>query len=130
MKLSEIKGERAVEVIADLIEPIANIAHDYQNFRVADDYRKEGESDQEVAIRAFKEKIPDVMKTHKQDFLNILCTINDTSREELSVMDIITGVINLANDKDFMSLFLSAVNLEERTQPTEFSQTAKHTKQK
>ena len=130
MKLSEIKGERAVEVIADLIEPIANIAQDYQNFRVADDYRKEGESDQEVAIRAFKEKIPDVMKTHKQDFLNILCTINDTSREELSVVDIINGVINLANDKDFMSLFLSAVNLEERTQPTEFSQTAKHTKQK
>ena len=34
MKLSELKGERAVEVIADLIAPIANIVDDQKNLQL------------------------------------------------------------------------------------------------
>ena len=34
MKLSELKGERAVEVIADLIAPITNIARDADNLKL------------------------------------------------------------------------------------------------
>ena len=34
MKLSELKGERAVIAIADLIAPIANIASDQKNLKL------------------------------------------------------------------------------------------------
>ena len=32
MKLSDIKGDRTLEVIADLVDPIANIAEDEDTF--------------------------------------------------------------------------------------------------
>ena len=120
MKLGEIKAERAVEVIADLIAPIANIASDFPDFKqVFTSEKKEGEEDRDTAVRIFKEKIPDLLKSHKSDVLEILCTINDKKPEDLSVVDIIKGVVELTNDPDFMSLFLSAVGTGDKTQPTE-----------
>lgn len=122
MKLGEIKAERAVDVIADLIAPIANIAVDFPNFRVTAEYKNEGESNSDMAIRAFKEKVPELLKTHKSDVLSILCTINEKEPEDLSVVDIIKGMIDLTHDPDFMSLFLSAVRTGGKTQPTESSE--------
>lgn len=118
MKLGEIKSERAVEVIADLIAPIVNIASDFPDFAAFRTEMQEGETDREAVVRVFKEKVPELLKSHKGDVLDILCTINGMSREDLSVMDIIKGVIDLANDPDFMSLFLSAVNTGDRKQPS------------
>ena len=128
MKLGEIKAERAVDVIADLIAPISNIAVDFPNFRITPDYKIEGESEQDMAVRAFKEKVPEMLKTHKSDVLSILCTINEKEPEDLSVVDIIKGIIDLSHDPDFMSLFLSAVGRGGKTQPTESSEDADHSK--
>lgn len=118
MKLGELKGERAVEVIAELIEPIANLAIDFPNFRITKEDRKEGESDRDVTVRVFKEKIPLLLRTHKSDVLKILCTVNGSDPDELSVIDIIKGVIELTNDQDFLNLFLSAVNTGAPKPPT------------
>lgn len=119
MKLGEIKADRAVEVIADLIAPIANIATDFPNFQLFQTDKQEGESDRDMAVRVFKEKIPVLLKSHKHDVLEILCTINEKTPDDLSVVDIIKGVIDLTNDPDFMSLFLSAVGTVDKTPPTE-----------
>ena len=51
MKLSELKGERAVEVIADLIAPITNIAEDQSNLQLFRGNKKDGETDRESAVR-------------------------------------------------------------------------------
>ena len=126
MMLSDIKAERAVDVIADLIAPISNIAMDFPNFKVTPDYMIEGESEREMGARAFKEKVPELLKTHKSDVLMILCTINEKKPEDLSVVDIIKGVIDLTHDPDFMSLFLSAIRTGGKTQPTESSEDADH----
>lgn len=128
MKLSELKGERAVEVIADLIAPIVNLSQDWSNMKVSADYRKENESDDEVAIRAFKDKIPGILKSHKEDILTILCTLNEKNKDELSVVDIINGAMDLTNDKDFMSLFLSVarpVGKKRRTKSSAIVETSK-----
>lgn len=121
MKLSELKGERAVEVIADLIAPIANIAEDQKNLQLFHAEKREGETAREAGVRDFKEKIPNLLKTHKQDVLAILCAINGANPEDLSLIDIFKGAVELANDKDFQSLFLSSVSTADRTQPTESS---------
>ena len=118
MKLGEIKADRAVEVIADLIAPIANIAADIPDLQIFKTERVEGESDRDIAVRVFKEKVPVLLKEHKNDVLEILCTINDKEPEDLSVVDIIKGAIDLTNDPDFMSLFLSAVRTGDKTPPT------------
>lgn len=121
MRLSELKGERAVEVIADLIEPITNIALDQKNLKLLRPEKKEGETDREAAVRDFKVKIPNLLKTHKADVVSILCTLNEVKPEDLSLAEIMKGIIDLTQDKDFMNLFLSAVNSGDTAQPTESS---------
>lgn len=121
MKLSELKGERAVEVIADLIAPIANIASDQKSLQLFRNTRHEGESDEDFGKREITEKFPALLRTHKGDVLEILRAMTGSEPKDLSVVDIIKGVIELANDKDFVSLFLSAVNEGDKTQPTESS---------
>lgn len=120
MKLSELKGERAIEVIADLIEPIANIAQDQDQLRLFHATLKEGETPREMAVRDLKEKIPVLLKTHKKDVLAIVCAVNGENPSDLSFVDILRETLELANDQDFLSLFLSAVT-EGKTPPTESS---------
>lgn len=126
MKLSELKGERAVEVIADLIAPITNIAMDQQNLQLFRAEKRDGETDRDMALRDFKVKIPKLLKTHKQDVLEIICAVNEKNPEDMSIVDIIHDLLQLANDKDFLNLFLSAVKEGEMPQPTEFSVNADH----
>lgn len=126
MKLSELKGERAIEVIADLIAPITNIALDQKNLQLFKNKPQEGESAAELGAREIKEKMPKLLKTHKDDVLSILCAINGTKPEDMSLVDIIKGTIDLLNDEEFRSLFLSVGKKAERIQPTESSEIAEH----
>lgn len=126
MKLSELKGERAVEVIADLIEPITNIASDQKNLQLFKNTKREGETDLELGAREIKEKIPKLLKTHKNDVLAILCTVNGTNPEDMSMVDIIKGTIDLLNDEEIRNLFLSVGKKGERNQHTEPSTNAEH----
>ena len=128
MKLGELKGERAIEVIADLIAPIANIAEDQKNLKLFMPEKKDGETERETAVREFKEKIPMLLKTHKADVLSILSTLNDVDPKDLSLLDIIKGLVELVDDQDFLSLFLSAVGTGEKTSPTKSSPSADHSK--
>lgn len=126
MKLSELKGERAIEVIADLIVPVTSIASDQKNLSI---FKKQGsgERSKEEVAKDLSEKIPTLLKTHKKDVLDILCAFNpDAKPEEMSVYDIINGVSDLLSDKDFLSLFLSVVKTEDRKQPTESSAEQEH----
>lgn len=121
MKLSDLKGERAVEVIADIIAPLSSIASDQEQLQLFRIKRQEGESDKDVAVRDISVKIPKLLKTHKADVLAILCAINGTEPEELSVMEIIKQAMELIGDPDFLSLFISAVNSTDQKPPTESS---------
>lgn len=126
MKLSELKGEKAIEVIADLIAPVTSIASDQKNLSI---FKKHGsgERSKEEVAKEMSEKIPTLLKTHKKDVLDILCAFNpDAKPEEMSVYDIINGVSDLLSDKDFLSLFLSVVKTEDRKQPTESSAEQEH----
>jgi len=126
MKLSELKGEHAIEVIADLIAPITNIVSNPENksWRLVE--RREGETDREMAARELRVKVPKLLRSNKKDVLDILCTINGKSPEEMSLFDITKGTIELFDDEDFISLFMYAVNTVGGIQPTESSVTADH----
>ena len=102
MKLAELKGERAIEVIADLIAPIANIANDQENLQLFHIKKKEGETDREAGMRDLTEKVPLLLRSHKKDILAILCAVNGSDPEDLSLLDIFQGTADLINDQDFM----------------------------
>lgn len=113
MKLSEIKGPRAVVVIAELIQPLANIAGDREN--IGNLFRKNEDDD---PARRVKENLPVLLKTHNADLREILGIINEENPDDLTVPEIVKGTLDLLGDDDFMSLFMSAVPKEARQQPT------------
>ncbi len=119
MKLSEIKGEKAIEVIADLIEPIANIAMDKNLKEIFKIEVAEGETAEEAAAKKIKSKIPYLLKEHKKDVANVLGILEDKNPEELNILQIIKGVMDFANDKALLQLFSSAVLTEEEAPLTE-----------
>ena len=124
MKLGNIKGERAVEVIAEIIEPISNIATDKNTANIFRMDRNEGETERESAVRNFTSKVPELLKSHKKDIVTILCAIDNVKPDELKLTDIIHGTIDLLSDQDFLSLFLSAVDRTDEIPPTESSELA------
>lgn len=124
MKLSELKGERAVEVLADLIAPITNIARDADNLQLFRNKLQDGETARDAGIRLFKERIPVLIKTHKTDILDIISAVDGRNADEMSLLDIVNNLVDLSNDKEFMSFFLSVVRTEGQTQPAESSANA------
>ena len=130
MRLSDLKGERAIEVIADLIAPIANIAADAENLKLFHNKKLEGETVEEAGLRLMKEKLPILLKTHKRDILDIICAVNGSVPDDLSLIDIFSEATDLMNDKEFVGLFISAVNPTGRKSATESSETAEPTEPK
>lgn len=128
MKLSELKGERAIEVIADIIEPVSRIAGDPKTTDLFRAKRREGETDRQMTARNLIEKVPNLLRTHKRDVLAVICAVNGRNPDDLSLAEIMAGAIELGHDEDFLSLFMSAVNTGDETSPTASSADAEPSK--
>ena len=96
MRLSDIKGERAIEVIADIIEPATEIMTDKEFVRIA--RSKDIPKAASVAL-----------KNHKNAVLTILAVLDgeDPKTYEPSLLSIPMKLIDLFNDPELMSLFQS-----------------------
>lgn len=113
MKLSEIKGERTFDVIADIIDPIANIAEDKECMKL---FKKQkppkGVDARAYAIKRLKKGVPALLRDHKGDIMAIMAAIEGVSVEEyaasLNLAKLTTDVIELATDEAFVDLFISA----------------------
>lgn len=111
MRLSDIKGERVFEVIADIVEPVYNIATD----PVASQLFKRGEKPAEMdatewALFKVKQAIPSLMREHKADMVAILSTLDGKTPEEymdgLTMPTLLKGVYEMLTDEDLLA-FLS-----------------------
>lgn len=127
MKLSEVKGERAIVVIADLIEPITNIAANRDKIKIDDVEPIEGESPRDTAIRNLKVQIPVILRENKTDLLSIISIITGEDPQEMTLPQIMKETIDLLNDKDFADLFLSVAPMVARKPLTESSEIAEAT---
>ena len=122
MKLSEILGERASEVIAELGEPMTEIASDEKLKEVFNIRPKEGEKPEEAAMRVIKSKIPHLIKEHKKEVVQIIGIIEGVDAEKLNIFQIIKCLFEIVSDKALIQLFSSAVLTEEAApQFVEFS---------
>jgi hypothetical protein len=112
MRLSEIKGERVFDVIADIIEPCCNIAQDEAASELFDRTKKrpDGVSAKDFALDRAKRSMPSLMRTHKDDLVAILSAIEGVSPDEyrkgLTMPKLIQGVYEMLTDEDLLA-FLS-----------------------
>lgn len=95
MKLSEIKGEKAIEVFADLLEPVGKILTD-EDIRTL------------VKDNAPKIKIVQKMlKKHAKEVIKMMAIIDDIPEEEYEVnfVSLPAKLIELFNDEAVTQLF-------------------------
>lgn len=112
MRLSEIKGERVFDVIADIIEPCCNIAQDKDASALFDrsEKRPDDVSVKDFALDKVKRSMPSLMRAHKDDLVAILSAVEgidpDEYREALTMSKLIQGVYEILTDEDLLA-FLS-----------------------
>ena len=121
MKLSDIKGERAVEVIADLIEPIANIASDKECADLFSVKPVNGEDKNVTARKHLVKKVPLLLKTHKRDVIQVIATLDGKSVEDMNLFSITAALIGIVQDEALIELFTSAARSVEETPPIDTS---------
>ena len=113
MRLSDIKGDRVFDVIADIIDPIANIASD----ETASALFKREKLPEGMTAKAFlleraRRAIPALLKGHKRDIITVLATIEgisaDDYRASLTLAKLMQDTAELMTDEAFGELFISA----------------------
>lgn len=110
MKLSDIKGERTYDVIAELIDPIISIAMDDEASAL---FRREkcpdGVDPEKFAMSKVKRGLPKLIKGHKAELSTILATLQGVTVEEyeteLSIPKLAGDVLELIGDPEFVSFF-------------------------
>ena len=117
MKLSDIKGERAIEVIADLIEPVANIATDKECADLFSVKPVKGEDKNVSARKHLVRKVPLLLRTHKRDVIQIIATIDGKSVDDMNLFSITAALIGIVQDEELIELFTSAARSVEQTPP-------------
>ena len=110
MKLSDVKGDRVLDVVADIIEPIANIAEDDA---AASLFRREkvpeGETAKSYTIKRLKKGVPALVRGHKADIVAILAAIEGVTpfeyAENLNLLKLIKDFTELLTDEAFLAIF-------------------------
>lgn len=118
MRLSEIKGERVFDVIADLIEPVARIAEDKEAAKL---FRREklskGETAMGALLKRIRTSVPLLLRNHKMELIEIMAALEGVPKEAyaeaLSVPKLIADIFGLLNDNELLSLFGLAQTTEE-----------------
>lgn len=111
MKLSDIKGDRVLDVIADIIDPIANMAQDKD---VAAMFKREavpeGMDARDFFAKRMCKGLPVLFKGHKADIIAIMAAIEGVTPEQytasLDFPKLFTNVMELVTDNallDFLS---------------------------
>ena len=113
MRFSDMKDERVFVVIADIIDPIANIASD----ETASALFKREKLPDGMTAKAFlleraRKSVPALLKGHKGDIITVLATIDGVSaddyRASLTLAKLMQDTAELLTDEAFGELFISA----------------------
>lgn len=112
MKLSDIKGDRVLDVIADIIDPIANMVQDKD---VAAMFKREAVPDgmeaRDFFAKRMRKGLPVLLKSHKTDIIAVMAAIEGVTPGQyaasLDFPKLFTDVMELVTDDAFLN-FLSS----------------------
>lgn len=116
MKLSDINGDRVLDVIADIIDPIANMAEDKDVAAMFE--RKavpEGMEARDFFAQRMRKGLPVLLRVHKADVIAVMAAIEGVTPEQyaasLDLPKLFTDVMELMAD-DALLDFLSSSKTE------------------
>lgn len=106
MKLSDIKGERALDVIADIVPAVVDLS---KNENVAAVFNSRGSGSREDAMDLVRGFVPALVRDERDKFVTIMSTIEGTTPEEytenLTMAKLISDVMDILTD-DALLAFL------------------------
>lgn len=113
MRLSNVRGERTFDVIAELIDPIYSIVMDPEAAAMFKREKlPEGMTAKEFMAGKIRKSLPVLLKTHKEDLVTILAAIEGVDpkqyKKKLNMGVLVRDVIDLLSDDGFSDLFTSA----------------------
>lgn len=93
MRLSDFKDEKAIEVVADLLEPIFNIVSNAENAKAKDN-----------GLIQFAAAM---LKNNSKDVKNMLAILDDKDPSEYhcNAATVMIDVVNMLSDEELMQLF-------------------------
>lgn len=117
MRLSDIRGDRVFEVLADLVEPLCSIASDPEAsalFRGGD--RPEGMDRREYVLQRLRQSVPALMRNHSDDLCAVLAALEGVPvaefRESATMASVIGGLYEMVTDEDLLAFLSSAGDTE------------------
>ena len=112
MKLSDVKGDRCLDVVADIIGPVCSIAEDKDAVELFKPKNvPEGMTANQYFAKRMKVGVPKLLKHHKDDVVEILSVIQgvkpDEYLDDLTLPKLVTDVLEMLTDKEIVA-FLSS----------------------
>ena len=105
MKLSDFKGEEALDVLADIIEPITFILADKDIQKMKEEAEKKKKPLPMISY------VKPAIKNHKKEIIQILARLQNQTPEEyeetLSLATLPLQVLDFLNDPEIQKLFIS-----------------------
>lgn len=113
MRLSEVKGERTFEVIADIVDPVANIMQDDSiSQAVRREKTPDGMTSAQLFMKRMRTMVPALMRDHRDDVVAILASIGGTTPDEYldgcSLATLTGDIYELVTDEEFLGFLSSA----------------------
>ena len=113
MKLSEIKGARTFDVIADIIDPISAIATDKQAMELFKRQKiPKGMDEKTFVLQRVRDHVPYLLHEHKGDVISIMAAIEGVTAEEyaasLDLGKLMADLYDLLTDDGIIPLFTRA----------------------
>lgn len=113
MRLSDVKGERTFEVVADIIEPVYRIAQDEAAVEMLSPKPcPEGEDPKHFMARRLVAGVPALLRSHKGDLVAIMAAIEGEDAEEyaasLDLAKLMVSLTELVSDPALMGFLASA----------------------
>ena len=113
MRLSDVKGERTFEVVADIIEPVYRIAQDEAAVEMLSPKPcPEGEDPKKFMARRLVAGVPALLRSHKGDLVAIMAAIEGEDAEEyaasLDLAKLVVSLTELVSDPALMGFLASA----------------------
>ena len=112
MKLSDIKGERCLDVVADLIDPIASMAQDEDVVALFKPTKvPEGEAPRAFFAERMSKGLPALLRGHRSEIIQIMAALEGVTpaayKRSLTMPKLFTDVFEVLTDEG-ITAFLSS----------------------
>lgn len=112
MRLSDVKGARVLDVLAEIADPAINIVTDKDATALFTGIKpKKGQTQHEAFAERMRKGVPALLRSHRDDVVRILAALDGVDAKEyeesMTLASVMEDMLELLTDQEFAS-FLSS----------------------